>query len=1251
MASILDSRLIKKDFDSISDKDITKGFTNSLIVIPKFGLESGEESKIKRILKLNSFEEVDLLAGFIYWNCPSHNKRLIIDEVLFDSFTSYQLFREYIKTSQSIESKKLSLKTPQLLLSKMKSQLNSEHCRHHLFNKKICHINKYGKKNEEPSLFSKIKSTKKAIHSDFIISAYRDNASCIKGERFSSININKKGIYSNKKGNFNLTLKAETHNHPTAIAPYPGAGTGVGGEIRDEMAVGKGGISSMGFAGFVTSDLNFNTKTAYLPKSIKDPIFIMTVAPLGAADYSNEYGRPQLHGFFRTVSGRIKGKNRGFYKPLMLVGGTGIVKEEYSLKPNRVMAGSPIIVLGGPARRIGLGGAAVSSEYSGKYSEEIDFSSVQRCDPEMQRICYEVLNRCIGTRTNIISTIHDVGAGGLSCAIPELLADSKIGLTMDIGDIPNADKSLTPAEIWTCEAQERFVLAINKDKLSQFNQICEHELCEYKVLGYADLTKKLSLFYQGKPMISTELKALFEKDTSALIVDTLNGNTNKTTNKTTNKGKTKQAINWINEHRDDYADNQFNTKDTKKYIKQVLRLPSVGRKSFLIHIGDRSVGGLTARDQLVGPYQEPVSDVAVTATDHFGRGGQALACGEKIYTALFSPERSAKLALAEALNNIHAAPIGPMNEITLSANWMADKNYYNDISELYKEVNVLVNLCRSLNICISVGKDSLSMSTKLKKPEGAVSSPPHVVITALAKVSSLTTILTPELKLYNKSALIRISHKSNNARIGGSALIETLFKRKQLAKKPKLDMEKATQVAHAFTCPDIDSLSIKELYDFISLLHKKYSPMAYHDISDGGLIVCLLEMAFTSRIGLTLVNGDNADNNSRLIPYLFSEEPGVVVQLPSAYIPELKEKAKNRGLQFDEVAVFNQDMTLKIPEINYSQPLAELWQDWNYVNHTMVKIRSGLQFADSEQETNLASFKSRLKTGSRTKTRDMATSKPKNMSKYKYTLERGIYAKLHANHYRKHATKTPIKVALLRSMGSNGHYELAQSLIHAGFKVMDITLQDIIEGRSDLNQHGLMFIPGGFTFGDALGAGKGVASSILYNQRLKDEFYRYFKRKNTISIGICNGCQILSHLRGIVPGGEGFPHFGLNKSSSFEARLTMVRIPRNPSYFFKDFIDEELPVIISHKEGRAYKTNKNTISCLSYLSNTYPINPNGSQANIAGATSTDGRCTILMPHPERLFAKWQFSYLPPSLASHEKSPWLSLFENLKKYVC
>ncbi|GMR15538.1 MAG: phosphoribosylformylglycinamidine synthase [Gammaproteobacteria bacterium] len=1113
----------------------------------------------------------------------------------------------------------------------MFAQANSEHCRHKIFNASWT----LNGEEQEHSLFAMIRNTH-AVSSGGVLSAYHDNSAVIEGyrsERFFPTPGS--GEYAFVDEEVGIQIKVETHNHPTAISPFPGAATGSGGEIRDEAATGRGARPKAGLTGFSVSNLLLPARpcnweeSSGKPGRIASALDIMLEGPVGAASFNNEFGRPALSGYFRTFEQTVGGRLWGYHKPIMLAGGLGNIRRSHVDK-QQLPEGAAVIVLGGPAMLIGLGGGAASSVGSGQGSEELDFASVQRGNPEMQRRCQEVIDRCCARgNSNPILSIHDVGAGGLSNALPELLNDSERGGDLELRKIPSADGAMSPMEIWCNESQERYVLAIEQDSLDVFESLCRRERCPYAVLGTVSSERVLRVHdaLLNQPPVDMPLQILF-------------GNPPKMCRDVNTKAVSPVALpRPASRPVPGLTFSALPESSLQDDLFAVLRFPAVGSKSFLITIGDRSVGGLVARDQMVGPWQVPVADSAVCLHSFHGYAGEAMAIGERTPLAVVNSQAAARMAVAEAITNIASAPIASLADVRLSANWMAAAGEDGQDAALYAAVKAVgMELCPELGIAIPVGKDSLSLKTDWdsKDHSGNVQprhmlAPVSLVITAFAPVTDARLALTPELKNTDMAShLLLIDLGRGSDRLGGSAL---------------------EQVHGAFSegVPDLDEA--RDLAGFFAAIQELTAAghlLAYHDRSDGGLLTALCEMAFAGRCGLSLsfaggqgfdgqVCADNDRYDGHLRARLFAEEPGAVIQVAESQLKDVLACFARHGLE-SLVSGIGQPVRGHTLSINVGgheclrSDLRKLHQVWSETSYEIQKLRDHPGCADEEFARTLEWHQPFLQP-------DLGFDPQQNPAA------------------RYMASGVRPAVAILREQGVNGQVEMAAAFAAAGFKAVDVHMSDLFEKRVDLSAfHGLVAC-GGFSYGDVLGAGRGWAASILFQPQLRDRFEAFFERDDRFALGVCNGCQMLSSLREIIPGTENWPDFVANRSGQFEARLSLVRVAESASLFFNGMAGSLLPVASAHGEGRA-EFNQGPVSqapvALQYADvdgasvMKYPQNPNGSPEGVTGLCNTDGRVTIMMPHPERTLRTVNFSWAPDDWP--ESSPWQRMFQNARQWL-
>jgi len=1085
----------------------------------------------------------------------------------------------------------------------MFAQANSEHCRHKIFN---ASWTLDGEEKSE-SLFGMIKNTYKQ-HSDGVLSAYHDNSAVIQGFEGSKFASNKEGNrYDYENFRQDILMKVETHNHPTAISPFPGAATGSGGEIRDEGATGRGSKPKAGLSGFSVSNLKIPNYTQPWEKDIGKPdriasaLDIMLQAPIGSAAFNNEFGRPNICGYFRTYEQQVNSLNgvetRGYHKPIMLAGGVGCIRPEH-IEKLKIPVGSHIIVLGGPAMLIGLGGGAASSVASGSSTESLDFASVQRGNPEMERRVQEVIDRCFGQGSNNpILSIHDVGAGGLSNALPELVNDCGMGAKLSLRDIPNDEPGMSPMEIWCNESQERYVLAISDERRADFEALCQRERCPYAFLGTATTEQELIVHDDE-----------FDNDAVNISLDILLGKPPKMHRVASSKGATQEAL---------------NLKDIsiKEAVERVLQLPTVASKSFLITIGDRTVGGLVSQDQMVGPWQIPVADVAVTATDFQNFTGEAMCVGEKTPLAIINAPASGRMAVGETLTNLAASYTKNLSRTVLSANWMAAAGHNDEDSKLFETVKAIgMELCPELGITIPVGKDSLSMKTVWNDGEDkSVVGPLSLIISAFSPVYDIRKTLTPELNTELDSSLYLIDLGQAKNRLGASSLAQVF-----------------QQIGD--TTPDMDDVSqFKAFYQCIQKCHEDNLLLAYHDRSDGGLVATLSEMCFASQTGLN-VNISTLGNDD--LASLFNEELGAVIQIKNDNNDKVHALFSDFGIAgcLHKLATLNNDKTLNIvsnAQTIYSDSIRHLQRLWSKTSYHLQALRDNPESAKQEYDALLDN------------------DKPFLFSNLSYESNNNISAP--------YISLSKPKIAILREQGVNGQVEMAAAFTQSNFETYDVHMSDILSGQVSLKDFQGLAACGGFSYGDVLGAGEGWAKSILYNPKAYDEFSAFFQREDSFGLGVCNGCQMMSQLHSIIPGATHWPSFVKNNSDQFEARVSMVEVLKSPSLFLNGMEGSMMPIVVSHGEGQTYyrdnsanKVLSQQLTTLRYVDNhqhvadRYPFNPNGSDQGLTGFTNTDGRFSIMMPHPERIFRSVQNSWQDPSWG--DDGPWLRMFQNARKWV-
>ena len=1086
----------------------------------------------------------------------------------------------------------------------MFAQANSEHCRHKIFNASWT----VDGVDQQHSLFDMIRNTN-SVNGDNVLSAYSDNAAVVvgtSGGRFYPDPVTRNYGYSQEP--VHLLMKVETHNHPTAIAPYAGAGTGSGGEIRDEGAVGRGSKPKVGLVGFTVSNLQIPgfvqpwEQDYGKPDRIVSALDIMIEGPVGGAAFNNEFGRPNICGYFRTFEVDFAGERRGYHKPIMIAGGYGNIREDHVDKPE-FEPGAQLIVLGGPAMLIGLGGGAASSMTTGTSSADLDFASVQRQNPEIERRCQEVIDSCwqLGD-VNPIAFIHDVGAGGLSNALPELVKDGGTGGRFDLRSVPNAEPGMSPVEIWCNEAQERYVLAVMPDDLERFTAICERERCPYAVVGEATEQKNITVVDEhfGNNPVDLPMSVLFGKTPKM------------------HRHATRQEMQY----------DEFSTQgiDLTEAVFRVLRHPTVASKGFLITIGDRSVGGMVARDQMVGPWQVPVADCAVTTVTYDSNAGEAMAMGERTPLALVNGPASGRMAIGEALTNISAARIGSIKDVKLSANWMCAAGSPGEDEKLYRTVEAVgMDLCPKLGITIPVGKDSMSMRTAWQSDgqDKSVTSPLSLIITAFSPVLDVRKTLTPQLRTdCGDTALLLIDVNKGAERLGGSVL---------------------AQVYSEFGCsiPDVDDSNA--LLGFFNAMQSSIEDddiLAYHDRSDGGLLATLAEMSFAGHVGITVdINRGIHGSKSTAFSALFNEELGAVIQVRADRVSAMVKRFSHAGVNIVELGGLNSADTVDINyhgESIFHDSRANLQSAWSETSFQVASLRDNADCVRQEFE--------RLQVADQGLSANL-TFDPSDDISAPYI-----------------ATGVKPKVAIVREQGVNSHLEMGAAFDRAGFTAVDVHMSDLLAGRAVLSDYTGMVACGGFSYGDVLGAGEGWAKTVLFNNQLRDQFEGFFQREDTFSLGVCNGCQMLSNLKSLIPGADLWPRFVRNLSEQFEARFSLVRIEQSNSIMLSGMQGSVMPIAVSHGEGRVEfsspnelaKLNRSNQVTLRFLENNlqvaslYPANPNGSPEGISGVTSADGRVTLMMPHPERVFRTVLNSWHPQDWG--EDSGWMRIFRNARQFV-
>jgi phosphoribosylformylglycinamidine synthase len=1089
----------------------------------------------------------------------------------------------------------------------MFAQANSEHCRHKIFNAEWV----VDGAAQPHSLFAMIRHTHAESPQGTVV-AYADNAAIMEGVVAQRFHPDRDGRYAAHALASHTLMKVETHNHPTAIAPFPGAATGSGGEIRDEGATGCGAKPKAGLTGFSTSHLHIpglaqpwesaskGVAEIGKPDRIASALSIMLEGPIGAASFNNEFGRPALLGYFRTFeqhrAGEPDGEWRGYHKPIMIAGGVGSVLARDAHK-RALPDGALIVQIGGPGMLIGLGGGAASSMATGANTADLDFASVQRGNAEMQRRAQEVIDRCwaLGADNPILS-IHDVGAGGLSNALPELVHGAHRGARFELRAIPSEEPGMSPREIWCNEAQERYVLAVAPDRIDALRALCARERCPFAIVGTAASSQHLAVSDRlfGTVPVDMDMATLF--------------------------GKAPRMRRDARRVRHALPGFDASRVDLKQAALRVLQLPAVADKTFLITIGDRTVGGLCSRDPMVGPWQVPVADVAVTLADFVGYAGEAMAMGERTPLALIDAPASGRMAVGEALTNLAAAPVGPLDRVKLSANWMAAAGHAGDDADLFDTVRaVAMELCPALGVSIPVGKDSLSMRMSWDdgKSAKAVTAPVSLIVSAFARVDDARRTLTPQLAVDDDTVLLLADLCNGCNRLGGSALAQVYG---QLGSEvPDLD----------------DAKGFTAFFATMQALHARGGVLAYHDRSDGGLFVTLAEMAFASRCGLDI---ELDELPGEAVPALFNEELGAVLQVASSDRHDVVQAFEAAGVRC--VCVGRPRAGSAVRVLRDGATLAEwsridLHRAWSATTHAMQRLRDLPAAADEEYD------------------RILDESDPGLAPVLSFDPREDVAAPFIAKGARP-------RIAVLREQGVNGQVEMAAAFDRAGFDAWDVHMTDILAGRTTLDGFAAIVAGGGFSYGDVLGAGEGWAKSILFNARARDQFAAFFARTDVFALGVCNGCQMMSNLRTIVPGAEHWPHFVRNRSEQFEARLVMLEVRPSPSPLFAGMEGSRIPVALAHGEGHAEFSDAAQLAAAEPLAllrfvdghgrvtERYPCNPNGSPRGIAGLTTADGRYTILMPHPERVFRSVQMSWHPAQWG--EDSPWMRMFRNARRWL-
>ncbi len=1080
----------------------------------------------------------------------------------------------------------------------MFAQANSEHCRHKIFRGEWI----IDGVPQPATLFDMIRSTTEANPAG-ILSAYSDNASVIEGREGARLLTSAESRqYRYAREPIHILMKVETHNHPTAISPFPGAATGAGGEIRDEGATGLGARPKAGLTGFTVSNLHLPG----FPQGWEAPpvnsarmataLEIMLEGPIGAASFNNEFGRPNLCGYFRTFESRVpglpEGEIRGYHKPIMIAGGVGNVRAEHARKID-VPAGAKVVVIGGPAMLIGLGGGAASSLASGSSTEELDFASVQRGNPEMQRRAQEVIDRCTALgAANPILLIHDVGAGGLSNAVPEAVDHSALGARIELREVPTAEPGMSPLALWCNEAQERYVLIVATKRLAEFTALCERERCPLAILGTLTDDRRLVVSDRRFDNLAVDMPM-------PMLL-----------------GKPPQMIRDVAREKPPEVELDLSGIELEEAVHRVLRFPAVADKSFLIHIGDRTVGGLSVRDQMVGPWQVPVSDVAITASGFESTTGEAMAMGERTPLAVLDAPASGRMAVGEAITNIAAAAIDDLRQVRLSANWMAAAGHPGEDARLFDTVAAVAILCRELGIAIPVGKDSLSMQASWSGETGTqrVVSPVSLIVSAFAPVSDIRRHLTPELQRVDEpSRLLLVDLGEGADRLGGSCLAQA-FQR------------------HGGAVPDLKAPQrLHRFFDALQELGRQRLVLAYHDRSDGGLLAAVAEMMFAGRLGVSL---QLAGAEHQVLAQLFSEELGGVLQVAASRQAAVQAVLERHGLRGIDLGSVERDDRLTIRgegEILARFDRVALQRTWSETGYRLQSLRDNPATARQEFD------------------RILDRDDPGLNVRLAFDPDEDVAAPFVAG--------ARPRVAILREQGVNSQQEMAAAFLRAGFDPVDVHMSDILEGRDTLDAYQCLVACGGFSFGDVLGAGGGWAKSILYHARARDQFEAFFTRDGTLTLGSCNGCQMLVRLAEIIPGTGHWPSLARNESEQFEARLSLVEIVQSPSLWLAGMEGSRLPIVTSHGEGRvvfasdAERRAADGLVALRYVDNrgrateAYPANPNGSPGGICGWSSADGRVTVTMPHPERSVRATQHSWHPPEWG--DDGPWLRLFRNAR----
>jgi len=1094
----------------------------------------------------------------------------------------------------------------------MFAQANSEHCRHKIFNASWS----IDGEDQTLSLFKMIKNTNE-LNGQGVLSAYIDNASVIEGHKAGRFFPEPQGTdnpqqYAYHEEDIHILMKVETHNHPTAIAPFAGAATGSGGEIRDEGATGKGSKPKAGLTGYSVSNLRIpGFEQAWevdygKPARIVSALDIMLEGPIGGASFNNEFGRPAINGYFRTYEALVAGVNgdevRGYHKPIMIAGGMGNIRADH-VEKGEVGVGDKLICLGGPAMQIGLGGGAASSMDSGASAENLDFASVQRDNPELERRCQEVIDRCwqMGDN-NPISFIHDVGAGGLSNAFPELVKDGGRGGAFNIRNINNDEPGMSPLAIWCNEAQERYVLAVPPENMATFEALCARERCPYAIVGEATQEHHLTLG-----------DTLFDEQPVDLPMSVLFGKPPKMHRDVKRQKVALPALDLTNV-------------ELAEAAKRVLNLPTVASKGFLITIGDRSITGMVAREQMVGPWQVPVANCAVTTSGLDSTTGEAMAMGERTPLALIDGPASGRMAIGETITNMACAQIDQISDIRLSANWMSPAGYAGDDATLYDTVKAVgMELCPALGLSIPVGKDSMSMRTVWKDGDvdKSVTSPVSLVITGFAPVSDVRKTLTPQLVTdAGDTVLILVDLGNGQNRLGGSCLAQVF-----------------SQLGD--TTPDVDDAEdLLGLFSAVQGINDDGLLLAYHDRSDGGLYTSLVEMSVAGHVGIDIECAQMISDSDDLLAWLFNEELGVVLQVKEADSAEVLRQLSSCGLaeQSRVIGQLNDDdqvrFTLEGEEVLVDSR-TQLHRAWAQTSYRLQAMRDNADCAQQEYDALLDD------------------KNPGLNSLLTYNTDEDIAADLIASNIRP-------RIAILREQGVNGQLEMAAAFVKAGFDCVDVHMSDILEGRRALSEFKGLIACGGFSYGDVLGAGEGWAKSILFNPLARQEFSQFFQREDSFALGVCNGCQMLSNLHELIPGSDHWPHFVRNQSEQFEGRTALVQVQESDSIFLQGMAGSHMPIAIAHGEGHAeFASDQQRQACEAkvalrfvdghgQVTQSYPANPNGSINGITGLTAANGRVTIMMPHPERVYRSCTNSWVDSSWG--EDGPWMRMFRNARVWV-